>query len=41
MRGIIKKVTGEYLPGDDVEKVNFGHLHEVARFIYALILEMM
>jgi hypothetical protein len=31
---------GDHTPGDDVEKINFEHLHEVTRFIHALILEL-
>jgi hypothetical protein len=31
---------GDHTPGDDVEKINFEHLHEVTRFIHALVLEL-
>jgi hypothetical protein len=31
---------GDHTPGDDVEKINFEHLHEVTRYIHALVLEL-
>lgn len=32
--------AGDHTPGDDVEKIDFEHLHEVTRFIHALVLEL-
>lgn len=29
-----------HTPGDDVETINFEHLHQVTRFIYALVSEL-
>jgi Zn-dependent M28 family amino/carboxypeptidase len=31
---------GDHTPGDDVEKIDFEHLHEVTRYIHALVLEL-
>jgi hypothetical protein len=31
---------GDHTPGDDAGKINFEHLLEVTRYIYALVLEL-